>query len=176
MSKVINLYGASCSGKSTLSAGLFAEMKMRYMSVELVHEYIKSWTYLDRKAGKFDQPFLFGEQSQREAILYGKVDYIISDSPLHLYGYYEKKYLGRSMVGKAIGPYLEYAQEQGIEYINFFLDQPAKYDTIGRFETAEESQQNHRELREYLIENDVSFTDVPLNNERVSFVMKKLGL
>ena len=42
MTKIINLYGAPGSGKSTIASGLFFHMKMAGLNVELASEYIKS--------------------------------------------------------------------------------------------------------------------------------------
>ena len=46
--KVINFFGAPGSGKSTIAAGLFFEMKMKQMNVELVTEFAKELCYSER--------------------------------------------------------------------------------------------------------------------------------
>ena len=47
--KVINLFGGPGCGKSTTAADLFARMKLRGLSVELVTEYAKDVVW-DEKA------------------------------------------------------------------------------------------------------------------------------
>ena len=55
----ISLFGGPGSGKSTTAARLFSELKERHYSVEHVSEYVKSWTYMNRKPKGFDQVYIF---------------------------------------------------------------------------------------------------------------------
>lgn len=90
MSTVINLWGGPGTGKSTTAAELFALMKHDGYSVELVREYAKELVW----AGKpLIQKDILEVQSQRMLDLLGKVDYIITDSPLNLTKYYNKEWI-----------------------------------------------------------------------------------
>ena len=177
MTKVINLYGASGVGKSTTAAALFAEMKMRNLSCELVTEFVKSWAYEKRPVGKFDEVYLFGKQARRESILYEKVDYIITDSPLWLYPFYEMRYIGKDIIGTSVKNYLEYVKEHNIQHINFFLERYKIYNPNGRYETEEESKENHELMRKFLTDNNVDFTTITaMDRERVDFILNYLGI
>lgn len=77
---VINLFGGPGAGKSTTAAGLFYEMKLMDIKCELVTEYAKELVYEERHLE--DGILIFAQQQRRMKRLVGKVDYIITDSPL----------------------------------------------------------------------------------------------
>lgn len=80
--KVINLFGAPGSGKSTAAAGLFNLMKLRGHSVELVSEYAKDLTYERNWMGLDNQLMILAQQDARLRRLEGQVEFAITDSPL----------------------------------------------------------------------------------------------
>lgn len=81
---LINFLGCPGSGKSTLGTQLLAELKTRDYEVEFVSEFVKTWTYTGRKVNKFGQYFIFGNETENQSRLFGKVDYVIADSPVLL--------------------------------------------------------------------------------------------
>jgi tRNA uridine 5-carbamoylmethylation protein Kti12 len=83
MTTVINLFGGPGTGKSTLATNLFYIMKSKDINVELVREYVKSWAYNNREPKEYDLIYLLGKQSSYETQLYGKVDYVVTDSPFY---------------------------------------------------------------------------------------------
>jgi nicotinamide riboside kinase len=135
--KIINLFGGAGAGKSTTSALLFAEMKIRGLHVELVREYVKLWAWGGRKVRPEDQIYLLGKQSAYESMLYGKVDYIVTDSPVFLAGAYSEWYSGAhkgAYVTAAADAFIALTQQAGHEYINFYLERGDKpYDPRGRW-------------------------------------------
>ena len=68
--------------KSTSAAQLFAELKQRHVSTELAREYVKKWAWEGRKISGFDEYYFVGHQIREESLLFGKVDYIVTDKPL----------------------------------------------------------------------------------------------
>lgn len=89
---VINIFGAPGSGKSTLAAELFVWMKQKGYSVELVRECIKKWAWEGHKPNMFEQIYITNQQMLEETALYGKVKYLITDSPLELGNFYCEYY------------------------------------------------------------------------------------
>ena len=83
---VINIYGGSGVGKSVTSAKLYAEMSISpsYGDIELVREYAKDLVWSGDMKTLKHQPSVTSEQIRRQSILYGKVDFIITDSPIRL--------------------------------------------------------------------------------------------
>jgi hypothetical protein len=140
---VINLFGGSGCGKSTTAALLYSRLKILGNHVELVREYVKNWAWNNRKPGEWDPLYFLGKQSSYESLLYGKVDYIVTDSPLLLVGVYQEFNLkGReNYVSVAAQSFILHAQKHGIIYKNFFLKRNKPFDPRGRYETEEQAKQ-----------------------------------
>jgi nicotinamide riboside kinase len=160
VTKVINLFGGSGIGKSTTAAHLFAEMKYKGMHVELVREYVKTWAWQNKKVGPFDQIYLLGKQSKYESILYGKVDYIVTDSPLLLCPIYETYHSGKELVAPAAFNFIEDAKSKGVEHVNFVLKRNKHFDPRGRYETREEAEKIDTAIHEFLQKHNIPFTDI----------------
>ena len=152
MTKVINLFGGPCSGKSTTAAGLFYQLKKKHIKCELVREYIKDWAWDGRVPSQFDQPYIAGKQMKYESSKYGKVDYIVTDSPFMLADFYEMTYNETRMSLPTIREMIAYAQGKGVEYVNFFLPTVDTIDEEGRYEDRELIIQRGAEMRDWLDE------------------------
>lgn len=176
MTVVINLLGGSGCGKSTTAAQLFSEMKMRGYLIEQVTEYVKRWAWQGRTPTGFDQVYIFGKQAQSESMLYNKVDYIVTDSPLLLSGFYEQHHLKREITLPAILNFLNYAKEHDVHHINFFLTRHKKFDPRGRFETEEQAVAIDHDMRKWLKALNISFIEVNVDDkERSNFILSHLG-
>lgn len=173
MTKVINLFGGSGIGKSTTAAHLFAEMKYRGLHCELVREYVKTWAWQDRKVGPFDQMYLLGKQSKYESILYGKVDYIVTDSPLLLCPIYEKFHLGQELVAPAAMNFIEDAKTKGVEHLNFVLTRNKHFDPRGRYDTLEQAQQVDIAVKQFMTERNIPFVEITCEDrQRAEEILK----
>lgn len=82
--KVINLLSGPGAGKSTTAAGLFYQMKLKGINVELITEYAKDMTWEERYNTLSNQLYIFAKQYSRQLRVKNKVDYIVTDSPLLL--------------------------------------------------------------------------------------------
>ena len=158
---VINLYGGSGVGKSTVAALLFAQMKMQGLHVELVREYVKLWAWSGKQVRPTDQIYLLGKQSAYESLLYGKVDYIVTDSPVMLAGAYSEWHNGEagSYVTSAANSYYDVSSSDGsVKFLNYVLRRDGAFDPRGRYETAEQATKFDEFLKEYLVRNGKDFT------------------
>ena len=79
---LINIYGGSAAGKSTVATGLFYELKKKGYDCGLVTEMATELVYDEAFNVMNDQIYLFGEQWHRTFRMLGKVDFIVTDSPL----------------------------------------------------------------------------------------------
>ena len=91
-SKIINFFGGPGIGKSTQAAGLYTLMKKNGMSVELTYEFPKILAWDENLSAIKDQFYITANQHRNITRLYGKVDYIIIDSPILFGMVYKNKY------------------------------------------------------------------------------------
>jgi ABC-type amino acid transport substrate-binding protein len=177
---IINLYGGSGVGKSTVAALLFARMKIDGLHVELVREYVKLWAWGGRKVRREDQIYLLGKQSAYESVLYGKVDYIVTDSPVLLAGMYAEWHNGEDgrYVTSAANSFIEQAQRKSdVKICNYLLQRVGAFDPRGRWETAEEAERFDKFLEDGLTTNNHSYTVVSgSEEEKVASIMQNLDL
>jgi hypothetical protein len=170
------MLGGSGLGKSTTAAGLYHRMKSDGFNVELVREYVKAWAWSGTKIGQYDQIYIFGKQSRSEYMLYGKVDYIITDSPIILSPVYEKFYNnGESMIEVAALKFLEKAENNGIQHVNFLLERKKKFNPEGRYETEEQAIEVDKRVSIFLEEYNIPKVTVSCSDsERIEFMMEHL--
>ncbi len=81
---VVNLYGGPGTGKSTTASGIFYELNREGIVCEMAREYAKDIVWRENFQELDDQLFIFAEQRKRVRELLGKVDVVITDSPLLL--------------------------------------------------------------------------------------------
>lgn len=81
---VVNLYGGPGSGKSTTAAYVFSILKMRGKKAELATEVAKDWVWEERPLTHEHQFVLLSKQLRKLQRVDGKVDVVITDSPLLL--------------------------------------------------------------------------------------------
>lgn len=132
---VINLYGGPGTGKSTTAAHVFALLKQRDVNAELVREYAKDIVWEGRThllSGVFPyQLVVFSKQNKRMFDLVGKVDVIVTDSPLwlsyHYSGHDEQMF---HLVKRVVDWYDE---------VHFFLNRVKKFNPLGRMHNEKES-------------------------------------
>jgi len=84
MSLIVNFFGGPGIGKSTQSAHLFTKMKKNHMDVELTFEFPKIVAWEENYSAIRDQFYITANQHRNISRLYGKVKYIIVDSPIIL--------------------------------------------------------------------------------------------
>lgn len=126
--KVINFFGAPCVGKSTLAAGLFYRMKKEGYNVELVTEFAKDLIWENSLETLSDHLYLLANQNRRIERLKGKVNYVITDSPLLLVAYYAKLYDTKSDIVVKLARELHYLYDN----INCFIKIKHSFNSIGR--------------------------------------------
>ena len=141
---IINLYGGPGSGKSTSAAYFYYLLKTEGKNVELVREYVKDWAWEGRKISTYDQIYFLGKQVRRESMLYGKVDWIVTDSPVMMNLYYAQKYCTLSLAEGVRASTLSFyrqAAEDGHKHIHVFLNRNKPYLSEGRYQTEAEAKE-----------------------------------
>lgn len=177
MTTVINIFGAPGSGKSTTAAGIYYNLKLQHAHCEMVREYIKNWSWEGRKPGKYDQLYILGKQAKYESNLYGKVDYIITDSPIILSGFYEHIYDGTSIAHTAAKEFMNKAESHGVKYKNFWLTSHDNYDPRGRYQDASAAEVLELQMIDWLRDQaGISMSIIgELGEDRVKMIMECLN-
>lgn len=129
--KVVNFFGGPGCGKSTTAAGVFHQMKVLGLKVELVTEYAKDMVYENRPNVLADQLYILAKQTRRVARLEGVVDYCVTDSPLLLSSIYN--------VGSPLIDDLSIELFNSFSNINFFINRTKPYMKYGRGQTEQEA-------------------------------------
>lgn len=124
--KIINFWAGPGSGKSTSAAHLFAVLKQNDYDCELVTEFAKQLVWQERHATFNDQLYILSKQNHKLETLRGKVDYIISDSPICLSLIYQPKDYYASFKSLVWDIWNSY------DNVNIFLNRTKKYNPNGR--------------------------------------------
>jgi hypothetical protein len=150
--RVINLWGAPGSGKSTTAAGLFSYMKLRQKKVELVTEFAKDLTYEESFITLSNQFAVSGQQEHRLRRLVNHVDYVITDSPLLLGVFYASgPYKDEWFTNALFGAYNTY------DNLDFFIRRVKPYATFGRSQSEEESNIIANDMQTFMDRSDIYF-------------------
>ena len=149
---VIKLFGGPGAGKSTLAHGVVAELKRRGHSVEMAAEFAKDLAWSGHAIGPFDDWVILGHQVERESRLYGKVDFIVTDSPLGLQGCFERMYKpgNGQPLWRAARAIRKLQDQLGIRRLQFLVPRCYSYVPEGRYETEAQAIELDRIVQEYL--------------------------
>jgi hypothetical protein len=161
MTKIVNFIGGPGSGKSTFSYRLMAHFKMNGISCEYTGEYAKEKVWDDHLKIFDNQLLVFAQQQHRLHRLVGKVDYIITDSPLVQFVYYldeftpdEEKKSERFLAFKK----LIWAEFNSFTNINFFMKRPLEFNNEGRYQDSQKALKIDNEMMEILTMGGVPFS------------------
>ncbi len=162
-SKIINFFGGPGIGKSTQASGLFTEMKKHHMNVEYTYEFPKEVAWEGNISQLKDQFFITANQHRNISRLYGKVEYIIVDSPIILGCFYEQRYgegYPASFYGvTGLSKFLWKLFDQ-YNNINILLTRNNEtYDPTGRLQNLQEAQEIDTDIKETLEINSIPFTE-----------------
>ena len=147
---VVNLFAGAGAGKSTFSASLFAELKKRDVDCEIATEYAKDCVWEDRTEVFNHQLYITGKQYYRIARVIGKVDVVITDSPLLLGAVYDVDH------NKNFKNYLLDIHNSWNNF-NIYLMREDDYNQNGRNQTQNEAIAYDKKILELLNDNDIRY-------------------
>ena len=134
MSKLINLFGGPGIGKSSIAAGVTYKLKKKHISCNNPYEFPKLLAWDKNNEAIKDQLYVLANQHRGIAQSYGKVDYIIIDSPVMFstiyHSYYTKGYP---------------AEFYGDSFHQMVVDLHKKYDNINILLERADGQHNSEE-------------------------------
>lgn len=174
---IINLFCGPGGGKSTNAAYLFYLLKTDGENAELVREYVKDWAWQQRKISTYDQIYFLGKQTHCESMLYGKVDWIVTDSPVMMNLYYAAKYCTLSLsegVRAATLSFYQQAAEDGYKHVHVFLKRNKPYSNEGRYQTESEAIEIDNEIRNLLKSLKVPIIECATDEADLRKVLNKI--
>lgn len=152
--RVINIFGSPGSGKSTTAAGLFYTMKIAGYKVELAWEAAKDLVYENRMQALQNQTYVFGDQVQRLERLRGKVDWVVTDSPIILSSIYAPTDYPESFHALVWDLWRRYDNHC------FLMERVNDYEEYGRYHDESQSQEIDRRIRGWLDARQQKFSVV----------------
>lgn len=176
--KIVNFIGGPGVGKSTTALGVAFNLKKRLVNIEYVAEYAKDVTWEGTHALLENQTHIFSEQFRRQFRLIGKVDYVITDSPLILscvYHEYAKHKLAHPEYVEQVKQFYlaSYRQFDNVTYLIEAGVRP--YNPVGRNQTEAEARGVHEDVIALMDLNDLPYTRIRPGDEGVARVMQELG-
>ena len=152
---VVNLFGVPGAGKSTGAAYIFSQLKMKGVNCELVTEFAKDKVWEDNNEVFKNQAYIFGKQSFKVSRCDGKVDVVITDSPLPLSIFYNNDpRLTENFNKSVMDVFNSYTN------LNYLLLRTKPYSPIGRHQSEKESDALKQPMIELLTFRDIPYTEV----------------
>jgi len=179
-SLIINFFGGPGIGKSTQSAHLFTKMKKSHYDVELTFEFPKIVAWEENYSAIRDQFYITANQHRNISRLYGKVKYIIVDSPIILGMVYKDLYdkeptypasfYDESFDNFILGLFKRYNS------LNILLKRDdSTYDENGRLQNLTQSKEIDEEIKKRLVDNDISFVEFAVGSNTVEDIFKYIN-
>ncbi len=160
---IVNLFGGPGTGKSTMAAGVFSELKWRGVNCELATEYAKEKVWEESYSIFENQVYILAKQLQRIMRVKNKVDVVITDSPLVLIILYNKS-LSKTFDHLILEIFNSYNNK------NFFLTRKKKYMRKGRLQTLEQAEELDRLTKELLDSNSIGYDTVTGEKESIELI------
>lgn len=173
---VINIAGGPGTGKTTIAAELFSKLKEKGYEVENVSEFAKELVWEGRNEAFDDRLYMHGEQNHRLMQMNGKLDYIITDSPLFLTAVYNDYYL-KDKFPKSYNQMIENVTYETFKLYNnktYLLERNTNYKIVGRRENKNTAKQIDEALIKYLDKNKIKYKKLSLDSA-LENVLKDLG-
>lgn len=171
MTLIVNLVAGPGAGKSTYAADIFSSLKKKDINCELVREYAKELTWLNEMKTLSNQYYVTATQYHRQFMVDGKVDVMITDSPLILGLLYfqetdhDSKYYFRNLVVSL------FKKQNNLTY---FVKRKKKYNPKGRNQTYEQALVKDADSLKLLDEYELPYKIVEGNDTGVKTVVKDI--
>lgn len=147
---VVNCFAGPGAGKTTCAWEVAAELKKKGINCEYISEYAKELVWEEKFDTLKNQEHVFDEQSKRLERLRGKVEVIVTDSPIlmsHIYGEHNSEYFTNRI------------DDEYNKYYNFnlFIRRGESFQQAGRIQNLEESKILDKKILDMLKEKHIYF-------------------
>lgn len=170
MTKVVNFFAGPGAGKSTCATGCFSALKRKNINCEYVSEYAKQLTWEKSYIRLRDQFHVFGEQHLRQSSMVGKVDFLLTDSPIILGAIYAPPEYPDSFRETMFWAFNQF------DNVNFFVKRRSTFNQEGRNQTLEQAKDIDNSVEEMLIKHNIPFDVIYTDGDHVAQVLGRLGV
>ena len=175
MSKIINLFGGPGIGKSSIAAGITYKLKKNHISCDNPYEFPKVLAWDENYNAIKDQLYVLANQHRGIVKSYGKVDYIVLDSPILLSltykNYYESNTYPSTLYGKSFDKMVLDVFNQ-YDNINIVLERAdGKHNEKERYQNLEESIELDNVIENSLITNRIQYYKIKVGKNTVKDIM-----
>ena len=180
MSKIINIFGGPGIGKSSIAAGVTYKIKKNHISCDQPYEFPKLLAWDDNHSAIQDQLYVLANQHRGIVKSYGKVDYIVLDSPILLSLTYRNYYKGTeypsSLYGESFDKMVLDTFNQ-YDNINIVLDRAdGVHNNDERYQNLEESKELDIVIENTLIKNNIPFYKIKVDDDTVDNIIKLVNI
>jgi hypothetical protein len=170
---VVNLFAGPGSGKSTFTGGIFWELKWDGVDCEMALEYAKDlvWEGSTEKLAK-SQGYVYSKQHQRLNRVMGKVDVIITDSPILLSTVYDELYNPNGFDPLFRQYVLQ--NHNRMRTVNFFIERHKEYNPNGRLQSRDEAISVDRMVKSFLDGHNVPFVSIPGEKQNLATIVNHI--
>ena len=180
MSKIINLFGGPGIGKSSIAAGLTHALKRKHITVDAPYEFPKILAWDNNTQAIKDQLYVLANQHRGIVKSYGKVKYIVLDSPIFLSLIYKGQYgnddsYPQRLYDKLFDDFILNLFNK-YDNINIVLNRSleGEHNNVERYQDLTESIKIDNKIIEELNANNISFYSVDMDDNTVDNIMKIL--
>ena len=156
---IVNLFAGPGTGKSTTAAEIYVSLKKAGINVELVREFAKDLVWKG-EIHEYTQESIAKGQKDREDMLLGKVDVIVTDSP-----YIQGMVYSEIGEGDRIyGDYIKHLQRGGqLSHISILLERTKEYIPKGREQSEEEARYLDEDIEDLLENYSIMYKKLTTN-------------
>jgi len=160
---LVNLFAGAGAGKSTCASGVFSLLKHQNVNAELITEYAKDLVWEGRLHLNRNDMEIFSEQLRRQHRLRGKVDVMVTDSPILLSSMYIEPFdeLFHATVMREFKKY---------NNLNFFIKRVKPYMKIGRAETKNGAKKIDDKVVQFLTGEQIQYETRLGDNDTVNYI------
>ncbi len=173
---VVNLLGGPGAGKSSVRAGVFKSLKFRGVDCEEAHEYMKELVWEERAKTFKDQIYLFAKQHHRIFNLLGKVQAVITDSPIIFTPIYSNPEINN---GSSFLSALALNEFKKMNNLNIFVRRKKPFNPNGRNQTLSEAVEIDGKIKALLYNEHHDFKEVDGTeegcDEAVRIILERLN-
>lgn len=147
---VVNLFAGPGAGKTTCAWEIASELKKRGINTEYVPEYAKELVWDENYKALADQEHIFEVQANRINRLIGKVDVVVTNSPILFSEIYGKN--NSNDFKQRI-----WEEHDSHKNFNLFINRCLRFEQQGRIHNLTESKEIDNKIKNMLEKNSVYY-------------------